>query len=103
MAACTTATLAAHRSSDGACRARPPSLFLLAMTSHEQPCCTPDKAMKLALLVQATAFFKQPFRAWHSSRQLVEYMVLDCEPAGPSNDKFASADIQVCMVACTVS
>ena len=40
-------------------------------------------------------FYRSPFRAWHTSRQLVEYMVLDAEPAGPSNDKFASADVQV--------
>ncbi|CAN6596330.1 60S ribosomal export protein Nmd3p [Trichomonascus vanleenenianus] len=44
------------------------------------------------------AYWKNPFPALASSKSLTEYMVLDIEPAGPANDRFALADATVARV-----
>lgn len=57
---------------------------------------------------QERQFQRHPFRAVMGSRQLVEYVVLDAEPAGPSTSRFALADVQVaftpsCLNICNAS
>ena len=47
------------------------------------------------MCLQERQFQRHPFRAVLGSRQLVEYVVLDAEPAGTSTGRFALADVQV--------
>lgn len=51
----------------------------------------------IALLVQAGAFWRAPYKALLNSRHLVEYMILDIEPTGQTsaNGKLELADAQV--------
>ena len=43
---------------------------------------------------QGGAYWRMPFKPMLTSRQLTEYVVLDVEPSGHSNNKFVAADIQ---------
>ncbi|CAG8605710.1 5538_t:CDS:2 [Ambispora leptoticha] len=45
--------------------------------------------------VQTALFWRMPFTSLATSKDLVEYYVLDVEPLGPVRDKFVLADIQV--------
>jgi hypothetical protein len=43
---------------------------------------------------QANQYWRHPFRPVMGSRQLVEFVVLDAEPAGQASGRFALADVQ---------
>ena len=45
--------------------------------------------------VSTTAYWRSPFHALASVKQLVEYYVLDVEPCGPVRGKYVLADIQI--------
>lgn len=46
-------------------------------------------------MADTTAFFRQPYRPLISSKQLIEYVVLDIEPLGPEHGPWALAEAQV--------
>lgn len=45
--------------------------------------------------VDANTYFRQPYRPLVNAKQLVEYVILDIEPLGPENNKWALAEAQV--------
>lgn len=50
---------------------------------------------------QANAYWRCPYRPVLTSRQLVEFVVLDVEQVGPSSSsKYVLADVQVCFQSC---
>ncbi|KAK9846267.1 hypothetical protein WJX81_000414 [Elliptochloris bilobata] len=58
-----------------------------------------DPATLRSVQMDERQFQRHPFRAVLGSRQLVEYVVLDAELAGPSTNRFAVADVQVARAA----
>lgn len=40
-------------------------------------------------------YWRNPFRPLATAKQLVEYVVLDIEPLGPTSQKHALAEVQV--------
>ncbi len=49
----------------------------------------------MLVLLQANQYWRQPFEPVLNSRQLVEFVVLDADVAGPPNGRYVLADVQV--------
>lgn len=47
--------------------------------------------------LQAPAYWRLPYRPLLTSRQLVEFVILDIEPLGPTTNRWALAEAQVIM------
>jgi len=55
-----------------------------------------DPATLREAVLDAGAFWRSPFRPMMGGRALVEFTVLDAEPAGPATKRWALADVQCC-------
>jgi nonsense-mediated mRNA decay protein 3 len=55
-----------------------------------------DPATLREAVLDAGQFWRAPFRPLMGGRALVEYAILDVEPAGPSTKRWALADVQCC-------
>ena len=58
-----------------------------------------DPASLREAVVDAQVFWRSPFRPMMGGRALVEYTILDAEPAGPATKRWALADVQCCRTA----
>ena len=58
---------------------------------------------KLLLLDQAGTYWRYSLKPMTRSKQLQSYVVLDVEPVGPTDKKFAIADVQVFLHLCRAS
>lgn len=45
--------------------------------------------------VDSNAYFRAPYTAMMNAKQLIEYVILDTELVGPTQGKWALADVQV--------
>ena len=55
-----------------------------------------DPATLREAVVDSGVFWRTPFRQMMGGRALVEYTILDAEPAGPATKRWALADVQCC-------
>jgi nonsense-mediated mRNA decay protein 3 len=66
-----------------------------AVTQVSSTLALTDVTLMRTAHMDAKQYFASPLRALAGSRQLIRYVVLDCEPTGPRQGRYQLADVQV--------
>ena len=54
--------------------------------------------LRMPIVLQANQYWRQPVEPVVTSRQLVEFVVLDVEVTGQPDGRYVLADVQVCLL-----